>query len=99
MKNRERQIYNTILIHTARVWERVRLEQKNEEMPYDNIASTEIIEEVATDILDCKLIREFLKALKKGKSWDWEEESGEGFSDTFIESMARDKIINNWLEN
>ena len=31
-----REIYNTVLIHTARAWERVRLEQPNEEMPYDS---------------------------------------------------------------
>jgi hypothetical protein len=37
----DRGIYNVILIHVARTWERTRVKQKFGEMPIDNIASTE----------------------------------------------------------
>jgi len=47
MESFNRQIYNIILIHTARTWERIRLKQPFQEMPHDNIASTDYIEGIA----------------------------------------------------
>ena len=37
----DREIYDIILVHVARTWERLRLQQPNNEMPLDNIRSAE----------------------------------------------------------
>jgi hypothetical protein len=93
----ETDIYNIILIHTARTWERIRMSKPNQEMIADNIRSTELIEEISTDILSNYLIQEFIH-LKKDNSvpdnfWDRE---GDGFSDTYIERLATEIINKNY---
>jgi len=87
MKNFDREIYNIILIHTTRTWERIRVKQPFQEMPYDNIDSTDCIQEIATRINDDDVIQEFLKN-RKGDIWI---DVG-GASDTYIEHIA-EKII------
>jgi hypothetical protein len=83
MKIIDRGIYNTILIHTARTWERVRAKQPLQEMPYDNIESTGCIEEIATRIYEDKIIQEFIKN-RNGDIWI---DIGAS-SDTYIEHLA-----------
>lgn len=87
MKNFDREIYNIILIHTARTWERIRIKQPFQEMPLDNIESTDCIQEIATRINDDDVIQEFLKN-RKGDIWI---DVG-GASDAYIEHLA-EKII------
>tara|TARA_R100001369_G_scaffold23183_1_gene42544 strand:- start:393 stop:677 length:285 start_codon:yes stop_codon:yes gene_type:complete len=86
-----REIYNTVLIHTARSWERVRLEQPNEEMPYDNIESVYEIECIATTIYNDKVIQGFIKGEGCHSAY-WFHNTKEGMSDTYIESRAVDLI-------
>ena len=86
-----------ILIHTARTWERIRMQQKNEEMPLDNIASAEEIIEIADTILDDKVIQKFIKC-KDYDNWDWYKETKEfHFSDTYIEHLAEVIIKEEYL--
>jgi len=86
-----REIYNTVLIHTARAWERVRLEQTHEEMPYDNIESVYEIECIATTIYNDKVIQGFIKG-EGCHSTYWFHNTKEGMSDTYIESRTVDLI-------
>ena len=85
-------VFNISVVHTARTWERIRLEQPFEEMPLDNIESAEAIIEIAEEIQNDEVIQRFLKC-KDYDNWDWEEETdGYSFSDTYIEYLA-EKII------
>ncbi|MBP7845842.1 MAG: hypothetical protein KA007_00190 [Candidatus Pacebacteria bacterium] len=88
-------LFSIVLIHTARTWERLRLEQEFEEMPCDNIGSVEEIIDIAEKILEDKILKQFLKS---GDDWDWEEKTSEGFSDTYIEKLAEEIIKENYLE-
>jgi hypothetical protein len=88
MKNSERQLFNIVLIHVARSWERVRLEQDFEEMPQDNLESLESIQDIATEIMDDKHIVMFLKS----KENDYFITHTNEMSDTYIENLAT-KII------
>lgn len=92
MKNLERQVFNIILIHTARTWERIRVQKFNGEMPIDNIASTEVIEEIAYDIFNLDVIQNFISIDDKNDYWFNNTE--EGMSDIFIESKAESLIKN-----
>lgn len=92
MKNLERQIFNIILIHTSRTWERIRVQKFNGEMPIDNIASTEVIEEIAYDIFKLDIIQNFISIDDKNDYWSNNTE--EGMSDIFIESKAESLITN-----
>jgi hypothetical protein len=94
MKTTKRQIFNIVLIHVARTWERARVEQPYQEMPLDNIESTEAIEEIATTIMDTDLIQEFLKE-QDGQVWD---KYGDGCSDSYIERIAREIIEEDYLD-
>ena len=94
MNNFERQIHNIILIHVARTWERIRVKQPYEEMPLDNIASTEAIEEIAYDIFQKDLIQDFIRE-KDGSIWD---RYGDGCSDTYIERIAASIIEDRYLD-
>lgn len=87
MKIIDRGIYNTILIHTARTWERVRVKQPFQEMSYDNIESTDCIEEIATKIYEDEVIQEFIKN-RNGDIWI----KVGGSSDTYIEHLAEQII-------
>ena len=83
------EMLNIILIHTARTWERIRLEQPYQEMPCDNIESTELIEEIAFIIYNNDpIVQEFLKT-GNGDVWF---KTQAGFSDTYIEDRATDLI-------
>ena len=93
MKLFDRSIYNIVMIHTARTWERLRIEQPNEEMPLDNICSTEAIEEIATIIINNKVLQEFLLDLD---SQIWHD-TLDGTSDVYIERIARDLITEEYL--
>ena len=89
----DQEIYNTILIHTARTWERIRVKQPHQEMPIDNIGSTECIEEISIQIIYDDVIQEFLETRNPAL---WTKVGGA--SDSYIESMAeqiiRKKFIN-----
>jgi len=88
MKNSERQLFNIVLIHVARSWERVRLEQDFEEMPQDNLESLESIQDIATEIMNDKHIVMFLKS----KESDYFINHTNEMSDSYIENLAT-KII------
>jgi len=93
-----RDIYNIILIHTARTWERLRLTQPHQEMPYDNVGSTDEIQEVASTIYNNDIIQGFLNApdnLSKDR-W-WMDNVPEGMSDEYIENEAERIISNEYL--
>jgi len=89
----DRQIYNIVLIHVARTWERTRVTRPHEAMPLDNIESCEAIEEIATRIINNDLLQEFLEK-RDGDVWD---KYGDGFSDSYIERVADEIIENDYL--
>ena len=93
----ETMVFNDVLIHTARTWERIRLDQEFQEMRYDNIESCDCIVAVAGDIFESELIQKFLKSTARERRGFWERETEEGFSDNYIESLAHDKIYNEYL--
>ena len=93
-----REFYNIILIHTARTWERLRLTQPHQEMPYDNIGSIEEIEHIASTIYHNDIIQGFLNApddLSKDR-W-WIDNVDEGMSDTYIEGQAEQILLDEYL--
>ena len=92
------EIYNIILVHTARTWERIRLTQPHQEMPYDNIASTDEIEHIASVIYHNDIIQGFLNApddLSKDR-W-WIDNTLHGMSDAYIEVEAENIINREYL--
>jgi|TARA_R100000482_G_C5043953_1_gene109631 hypothetical protein len=90
----DQKIYNIILIHTARTWERIRVKQPHQEMPIDNIESTECIEEVAIEIIYDDVVQEFLET----RDWlVWVKVSG-AMSDAYIESLAEQIIRKNFID-
>lgn len=89
----DRKIFNIILIHVARTWERIRVTRPNEAMPLDNIESCEAIEYIATTIINNELLQEFLEK-RDGDLWD---KYGDGFSDSYIERVADEIIYANYL--
>tara|TARA_B100001175_G_C19169476_1_gene476789 strand:- start:28 stop:312 length:285 start_codon:yes stop_codon:yes gene_type:complete len=84
----DREIYNIVLIHVSRTWERTRVTRLHEEMPLDNIESTDAIEEIATTIINDDMLQEFL-ADRDGDVWD---KFGDGCSDSYIERVASEVI-------
>ena len=92
MRNLKSEVRDTIVIHVARTWERVRREKDNNEldMPYDNIESVDVIQTIAEIIMSYAMIREFIKT-RDGMIWNRE---GDGCSDIYIERKAIE-IINN----
>ena len=89
----ERTLFNTILIHVARTWERIRVTRPNQEMPFDNIASTEIIEEIATDIYFNDVVQGFLNS----NDWDYWMTTTNMMSDAYIEETAFSIISKNFI--
>jgi len=87
----KRELYNIVIVHTARTWERIRKKQRHQEMDYDNIESVDIILEIASIIMEDKVLKKFLRCKDKN-SWEWGNECDEDFSDIYIESLA-DNII------
>lgn len=88
-------LFNVVLVHTARTWERIRLEQEFKEMPCDNIESVDSIIEIAEEVSEDKILKEFLKS---GNDWDWDEKTGCGCSDVYIEGLAEKIIRKNYLK-
>ncbi len=84
-----------VLIHTARTWERLRLLQPNEEMPFDNIGSTDEIVEISEKIMKDKIIKGFIKT--KNKSDYFERKTNE-LSDTYIENLAEKLIFEIYIK-
>lgn len=91
MSTRKTFVFNTILVHVSRTWERIRMAQPNEEMSADNIESVDFIVGVADEIFGSDVILRFIDS--EDGNWDWNEETGEDFSDTFIESEAERIIL------
>jgi len=89
----DREIYNTILVHVSRAWERLRLEQPHQEMPLDNIESAEELPTIADQVLYTPLVQEFLEQ-RDGSIWN---RFGDGFSDIYIERTAREIIKGTYL--
>jgi len=93
-----REIYNIVLIHVARTWERTRVTRPYEEMPFDNIGSTEEIEHIASKIYHDDIIQGFINLtddLSKDR-W-WIDNTDDGMSDCYIESTAQSIINNDYL--
>jgi len=100
IKKKHRWMFNTILIHVARTWERVRLEQPHQEMPQDNIESAEDgIPIIAEEIFFNDIIQGFLNASEEVKCDDyWEKNTKEGMSDSYIEELAHKIIVKEYLD-
>ena len=90
-------VFNTILVHVARTWERIRLEQSFEEMPEDNIESVDSIVEIADTILRDVVIQKFINATELTREGFWERNTKEGFSDSYIEALARNIIEKDYI--
>jgi hypothetical protein len=87
-------LFNTILVHVARTWERIRLEQPYQEMPTDNIESVDEIIQIADEILKDKVLQKLL-VIDSKYIWDWSSETDFGCSDVYIESLAHKIITDN----
>tara|TARA_R110000751_G_scaffold275025_3_gene375894 strand:+ start:643 stop:1266 length:624 start_codon:yes stop_codon:yes gene_type:complete len=88
-----RWMFNTILVHVARTWERIRTQQPHEEMPQDNIESVSAVEGIANEIWENTVIQGFLKASEDVRQDDyWIKNTVEGVSDCFIEATAENII-------
>ena len=61
-------------------------------MPYDNIESTDFIEEIATNIYEDEVIQEFIK---NGDGDIWIDVGGA--SDTYIERLAKQIITKEFI--
>jgi hypothetical protein len=89
----ERTLFNTILIHVARTWERIRVTRPHQEMPIDNIASTEVIEEIAFTIYSNDVVQGFLDS----NDWDYWMNTTNMMSDAYIEETAFSIISKNFI--
>jgi|AOAMet11_17_M020_2_1038521.scaffolds.fasta_scaffold15860_1 hypothetical protein len=89
----DRNIYNIILVHVARTWERLRLNQPHQEMPLDNIESPEELQIIADFVIETDLVQEFLTN-RDGSIWD---KFGDGCSDVYIERVGAEYINENYL--
>jgi hypothetical protein len=81
-------LHNTIVVHVARTWERIRLKQPYQEMPDDNIASVDTILQIAYRILKDNVIQDFV-VRQSGDVW---QETEQGMSDVYIEALAENHI-------
>ena len=91
----DRNIYNIILVHVVRTWERLRLNQPHQEMPLDNIESAEELQFIADFVIKTDLVQEFLTN-KDGGIWN---KFGDCCSDVYIERIAREYITENYLKH
>ena len=87
-----REIFNIILVHTSREWERVRVNQPHQEMPFDNIGSVDEIQSIASRIYNNDVMQGFIKAASRDGYWI--KNTSEGMSDSYIENEAN-RIITN----
>ena len=88
----ESTLFNTVLIHVARTWERIRVTRPHQEMPIDNIASTEVIEEIALMIYSNDIVQGFLDS----NDWDYWMATTNMMSDAYIEETAFGIISKNF---
>ena len=94
MNARSRVLFNNIIVHVSRTWERIRLEQPFQEMPEDNIESVDSIVHIADRILLDEVIQKFINS---GNEWSWSDETDEDYSDTYIEGLASDIILTEFI--
>jgi hypothetical protein len=78
-------IFNTILVHVSRTWERIRLTQQFEEMSMDNISSVDFIVMVADDIYANDIIQGFVNDTTQQ---DYFLNTVGVLSDAYIEGVA-----------
>ncbi len=98
MEIKDREIYDIILVHVARTWERIRLEQPYQEMPSDNIESANSsIPEIAYIIYKTKVIQKLINYDKDDWVWSKITNGYADFSDTYIEQKAHEIIHNDYL--
>jgi hypothetical protein len=91
-------IWNYVLVNVSRTWERTRIEQKNQEMPLDNIESVDAIVEISDKIYNGSVIQGFIDANEIGIVNDyWVKNTIEGMSDLFIEAEAKRIIREDFL--
>lgn len=93
-----KETHDIVLIHVARTWERIRLKQKHQEMPEDNIESASCgIPEVTYEVFKDKVIQEFIDYQRD--DWDWNKKTKgyASFSDEYIENRAYEIIYKNYL--
>lgn len=99
IKKKHRWMYDYILIHVARTWERIRVEQPHQEMPQDNIESAEdSIPSIADTIFENDIIQGFLNASEEVKSDDYWDKNTGTMSDWYIEGVAEKIIKENYLD-
>ncbi len=99
IKKKHRWMFNYILIHVARTWERTRLEQPHQEMPQDNIESAEDgIPTIAEQIFFNHIIQGFLNASEEVKTNDYWGKNLKTMSDSYIEELAHKIIIEEYLD-
>ncbi len=91
-------VFNTVLVHCARTWERIRVKQPYQEMRLDNIESVDAIVKTAEHIMEDAVIKDFLATKDREHTWDWDRETGMGCSDTYIEHLAEKFILQEYLE-
>lgn len=79
-----------VIVHVARTWERIRLDQDNQEMPLDNIASVDVIVTIADSIMLNEVVKSLLDTFID--EWDWYSATGHHCSDSFFEELAMQDI-------
>lgn len=94
-KKFDREIFNIILVHVARTWERIRLTRPHQEMPLDNIESAEEMDAIAETIMCSDVVQEFIKN-RDGDVWN---KYGDEYSDSYIERLSHEIITNNYIRN
>ena len=82
-------IFNTTLVHVSRTWERIRVEQPHQEMPYDNIESVDEIVSLAEEISEDDKVNMYFNQTMNYSS---EEVFGMMF-DSYVETRAEKKIL------
>ena len=78
-------IFNTILVHVSRTWERIRVTQPFEEMPMDNIESVDFIVDVSDRIYNDAIMHGFIA---NPSHVDYFLKTTGVLSDTYIENQA-----------
>jgi hypothetical protein len=90
-------MFNNILVHVARTWERIRQERPHQEMPLDNIQSVDEIVLIADEIFLSDVIQKFLNASEEEKSNDfWDKNVGTMF-DCHVEEVAHKRIMEEYI--
>jgi hypothetical protein len=98
IKKKHRWMFNYILIHVARTWERIRVMQPHEEMRVDNITSAEdSIPDIAEEIFLNDIIQGFVNASEEVKSDDYWGKNTGTMSDCYIEELAHDMILKEYV--